>query len=69
MFKWIWNEFFKIHKTHPKIIVSDHDLALERVLDTEYKTIRHIICSWHVDQSFGKKLFLSIVNELRKAQG
>ena len=53
-FEWILNQFFAVHGDHPKIIVSDHDLALESVLDSKFPNITHVLCSWHMSQSFNK---------------
>jgi len=68
-FDWLLKEFFKIHAKLPVILVSDHDLALESVLDNNYPMIKHIICSWHVDQSFNKNFaYLSAMNLLSLKQ-
>ena len=62
-FEWLFEEFFTAHNKLPSIVVSDHDLALESVLDTKYQMIHHILCSWHVDQSFNKNFaYLSKMN-------
>jgi len=53
-FEWILDKFFAVHGKHPSIIVSDHDLALESVLDLKFTMINHILCSWHMNQSFSK---------------
>lgn len=62
-FRWLLKEFFDYHKTTPKIIVSDHDLALETVIDTDYQNVLHILCQWHIKQSFIKNFtYLSTMN-------
>ena len=35
-------------------MVTDHDLAMESVLDLDYLDVLHILCNWHMEKSFMK---------------
>ena len=43
--------------------MTDHDLAIEAVMKAEYNDITHLLCKWHVAQSFLKNFsYLSANN-------
>ena len=62
-FRWLLERFLEFHKTFMNILVSDHDLALATTLKTYYPEIIHILCQWHIKQSFNKNFsYLSAMN-------
>jgi len=60
-YDWVFRSFFKLHlQRMPKIIVTDHDLAIQAVLIKTYPEITHILCMWHTIQNLKKNFsFLS----------
>jgi len=62
-FKWLLSKFLEFHGVSLNIVVSDHDLALEAALNTQYQDVKHILCQWHIDQSFSKNFsYLTSMN-------
>jgi len=62
-YSWIFKEFFRAHNSQCSIIVTDHDLAMESVIDKNYQSITHLLCLWHIIQSFTKHFsFLTSLN-------
>jgi len=53
-YQWLISQFFTAHRALCSIIVSDHDPAMEAVLDKHYKNISHLLCRWHILQNFAK---------------
>ena len=53
-YKWLFEQFFDAHKDLPSIVVSDHDLAVEAVMNKFYKPVKHLLCLWHITQSLSK---------------
>ena len=53
-YKWLFTQFFQIHTAFCSIIVTDHDPSIETVINSNYKNITHLLCKWHVLQSFNK---------------
>ena len=62
-YEWLLSQFFEAHPSRCHTVVTDHDLSVEAVLNTEYRDKTHILCKWHVAQSFIKNFsFLSSTN-------
>jgi len=62
-YNWLFSSFFKTHRNLSKIIVTDHDLAMESVLNSTFPSITHLLCKWHIIQSFTKNFsFLTAMN-------
>ena len=53
-YRWLFSNFFKTHNSRCSIIVTDHDPAMEAVLNKDYPSITHLLCQWHIIQSFNK---------------
>ena len=62
-YHWLIDSFFEAHGSLCKIIVTDHDLAVESVLDSSFNKITHLLCKWHIIQNLIKNFsFLTSMN-------
>jgi len=62
-YNWLFAKFFASHTSLPIFLVSDHDLSIKATLEKSYKTITHLLCLWHIIQSFSKYFnFLHAMN-------
>ena len=35
-YRWLFSKFFQVYKNFPSVIVSDHDPAIETIMDSTY---------------------------------
>jgi len=56
--KWCMEKFFELHIDHPRICMTDQDLALVAVLEKEYPNITNFLCQWHIKMNFKKNIVL-----------
>ena len=56
--------FFAVHKSRPKLIVTDGDLALCKALNMYKEDSYHFLCQWHIVRNFVRNFgFLKKKNE------
>lgn len=63
-YTWALKSFLSLHKTSPKIIVTDGDLALCKAINNENINSKHFLCQWHIVRNFSRNFaFLKKANE------
>ena len=55
-----FNWFFKCLKSavsdSPKVIMSDHDLALESAIEQQFPGTKHFLCLFHIYQNLNRNV-------------
>ncbi|KAL7614827.1 hypothetical protein Lser_V15G05387 [Lactuca serriola] len=63
-YKWLLKCFLKVFGSPPKIIMSNQDLEIKKVVDELPPLSSHRLCMWHITSKLPKKLTWEIANNL-----